>query len=173
MRRLYAKSPTPDQRQELEAGLRCADGFTVRRSQIILMSADERLPAGQIGERIGQSDQQVRRVLHAFNANGTECLHRQPRRQDYSQQRAFDEVGEDKLRKLVEESPRDHGFETSIWTLDLLAEASFQQGLTEQRVHLDTVRVTLERMGINWQRAKHRIASPDPNYDVKKNDGTG
>ena len=71
MRAIYARKPRKEERKKLESGLKSSDGATVRRSQIILMSADERKTAREISERIGQSDQQIRKVLHAFNEQGT------------------------------------------------------------------------------------------------------
>ncbi len=49
-----------------------------------------------------------------------------------------------------------------------VAEVSFEEGLTEERVSGETVRATLARMGVRWQRAKHWITSPDPLYARKK-----
>ena len=52
--------------------------------------------------------------------------------------------------------------------LALAAEVSFEQGLTKEQVSAETVRATLERLGVRWQRAKEWIASPDPQYASKK-----
>jgi hypothetical protein len=65
------------------------------------------------------------------------------------------------------------GYETSLWTLDLLAQASYAEGLTAHQVHPDTISETLHSMGIRWQRAKHRINSPDVDYEGKKSVETG
>ncbi len=72
MKAIYARKPSKEERQKLESGLKSSVGATVRRSQIILMSAEERKTAREISERIGQSDQQVRKMLHAFNENGAQ-----------------------------------------------------------------------------------------------------
>jgi hypothetical protein len=44
----------------------------------------------------------------------------------------------------------------------MAAEVSFEEGLAEKRVSGETIRATLKRMGVRWQRAKHWITSPDP-----------
>ncbi|MGD9093487.1 MAG: hypothetical protein PVF74_11625, partial [Anaerolineales bacterium] len=67
MRAKYARPPNDVERQALQAGLKADLGLTVRRCQIILMSADQQLKAGEIGQQLGLSDQLVRNVLHAFN----------------------------------------------------------------------------------------------------------
>jgi hypothetical protein len=55
-----------------------------------------------------------------------------------------------------------------VWTLPLAAEVSWEEGLTPTRVSGETIRATLQRLGIRWQRAKRWITSPDPAYARKK-----
>ena len=74
------------------------------------------------------------------------------------------------LREMLHRSPREFGKQSSLWTMEMAAEVSFQEGLTEERVSGETVRATLARMGVRWQRAKHWITSPDPPYARKKED---
>lgn len=172
MRAIYARKPSKEERQELENGLKSSVGATVRRCQIILMSADERKTAREISERIGQSDQQIRKVLHAFNETGTSCLKLKSRAR-HDDQRAYDDDAREQLRGLIRQSPREYGCESSLWTLETLAEVSHQQGWTPRQVHPDTVSQTLMEMGVKWARAKHWINSPDVNYSGKKSAETG
>lgn len=167
MRAIYARALSKGERQALEAGLKSSVGLTVRRSQIILMSADERLTAKAISERIGQSDQQVRNVLHAFNGGGMVCLKSKSRAR-HDDQRAYNDQARERLRAIIRQSPRTYGYESSLWALEMLAEVSHQKELTEYRVHKDTVSQTLMEMGVNWSRAKHWINSPDEHYERKK-----
>ena len=169
---IYARTPTEEERRALRAGLKSDQGITVRRSQIILMSAERRLKAGQIGHQLGLSDQLVRNVLHAFNARGAESL-KPGSRARHDDQRAFDDQARERLGAIIRQSPRAFGCETSLWTLNLLAEVSFEAGLTAHRVHLDTIHWTLMDMGFNWSRAKQWINSPDKAYARKKSAGTG
>ena len=139
---------------------------------MILMSADERLKVNEIGRLVGCQGQAVRIAIHAFHEKGLACLEAGSHAR-HDDQGAFDEAAREQLRELIQHSPRDFDYDTSLWTLDLLAQASFEQGLSETLVTGETVRATLERMGIRWQRAKHWITSPDPNYAAKKSDVTG
>ena len=167
MKAIYARKPSKEERQKLESGMKSSVGATVRRSQIILMSADERKTARENSERIGLSDQQIRKVLHAFNETGIGGLQLKSRaRRD--DQRAYDDEAREQLRELIRQSPREHGHESSLWTLEMLAEVSHQKGWTAHQVHPDTVAQTLLKMGVNWGRAKHWINSPDQNYSGKK-----
>jgi transposase len=172
MKALYAHQPTEEEREQLEAGLKSNIALTVRRCQMILMSADEQLKVDVIGQRVGRSGQTVRDVINAFDKTGIGCIYPQPvGRQD--DQRAFDDAAREQLRAIIICSPREFGYETSLWTLDLLADVSYERGLTDRRVHKDTVSETLNQMGLPWKRAKRTIYSPDPNYEVKKNAGIG
>jgi transposase len=172
MRAIYARKPSKEEREAIETGLKSSLGATVRRSQIILMSVDEKKTAKEISERIGQSDQQVRNVIHAFNNKGISCLRLQSRAR-HDDQRAYNNQARERLRKIIRQSPRENGYESSLWTLEMLAELSHKKGLTAYQVHKDTVSQTLMEMGINWSRAKHWINSPDENYSSKKSGETG
>jgi transposase len=141
--------------------------LTVRRCQILLMSADDRLNPQQIAERLRCSDQTVRRTSHAFHEEGLACLNAGSRaRKD--DQRALDERGRARLKEIIRTSPRSLGYETSLWTLELLAEVSVKDGLTTRQVSADSMSRTWRDIGVNWQRAKQHINSPDPAYAVKK-----
>jgi transposase len=136
------------------------------------MSADDGLKPQPIADRLRCSDQTVRRTIHAFHEVGLACLKPGSRaRQD--DQRAMDDQGRARLKEIMRTSPRSLGYETSLWTLDLLAEVSFKEGLTPWQVSIDTMSRTLHDMEVNWQRAKQHINSPDPAYAVKKSDGIG
>lgn len=172
MKTLYARKLTEEERRQLRQSLKSKNGFTVRRAQMILKSADEGLKVAEIGAQLACSGQTVREAIHAFHREGLDCLEaKKAGRQD--DQRAYDDAGRQALQELIHRSPRDYGHATSLWTLDLLAETSFQRGLVPRPVTGETVRATLVAMGINWRRAKKRITSPDTAYARKKSDVTG
>ena len=81
---------------------------------------------------------------------------------------AFDLARGEQLRALLHQSPRTFGKPTSLWTLELAADVSFERGLTPERVSGETIRATLRRLGVRWKRAKQWITSPDPEYARKK-----
>lgn len=172
MKPLTIRPLTEDERRVIQAGLKSKAGIMVRRSQMVLMSAEEQLKAGEIARRLGCSDQTVRKVLHGFEQEGIACLSEKRRGRPHPE-RAFDEAGEAQLMQILEQSPRQHGYESSLWTLEMLAELSYERGWTKQRVHLDTVSETLRRLGVRWKRAKQHISSPDEQYEAKKSVETG
>jgi transposase len=158
------------ERESLAAGLRSSDAFTLRRCQILLASArGERAP--RIAEQLGCDDQTVLNAIAAFHARGTACLTRGSHRA-HTPARAFDAAGAERLRALLHQRPRTFDRPTSLWTLDLAAEVSFERGLTATRVSGETIRATLARLGVKWQRAKRWITSPDPEYAREKDSAT-
>ena len=168
---LYVRTLTDDERRQLEAGLRSADAFVLRRCQILLASA--RGPhAIPIAHSLGCSDQTVREVIKAFNGEGLSTLRQQSRRPHHTRE-AFPPEQAERLKELLHTSPRQYGQATSLWTLELAAEVSCERGLTASRVSGETIRATLARLGVRWKRAKHWITSPDPEYQRKKGSATG
>ena len=157
------------ERESVEAGLRSPDAFTLRRCQILLKSADGQ-NAYQIANNLGCNPQTVRNAIHKFNEEGLEEALQRGSNRPHTVHRAFDEKGAEALRQMLHRNPRDFGKDSSLWTMEMAAEVSFEEGLTKERVSGETIRATLLRMGVRWQRAKHWITSPDPLYARKKED---
>jgi transposase len=168
---IFVRTLSKDERKALEAGLRSSDAFVLRRCQILLASAREE-HAPQIAKNLGCGSQTVRNAIHAFNERGLGALtpgSSRPKRT----RAAFDEQRAQVLRELLHRSPREFGKESSLWTLEYAAEVSFEEGLTEEQVSGETIRATLLRLGVRWERAKRWITSPDPEYERKKGLATG
>ena len=159
-----------DERTTLEAGLRSSAGFTVRRCQMLLASADGQHTTS-IARTLRCNDQTVRNAIHTFNQRGLAALQPTSSR-PHTTQATFDARSRDHLRALLHQSPRTFGKDTSVWTLDLAAEVSFAQGITPRKVSGETIRAALAHLKVGWKRAKHWITSPDPAYARKKNGAT-
>jgi transposase len=167
---LFVRSLTDAEREHLTRGRRSPDAFTLRRCQILLASAGG-ATARRIAERYGCSDQAVRDAIRAFERDGLAALTRRSSRPATTYP-AFDAAGAERLRELLHRSPRAFGKDTGRWTLPLAAEVSRAEGLTAGPVTGETVRATLARLRVRWQRAKRWIVSPDPAYARKKGDAT-
>ena len=168
---IFVRTLSKQERQELEGGLRSSDAFVLRRCQILLASA-RRERAPRIAENLGCGSQTARNAIHDFNERGLLALKAGSSRPK-EVHAAFDEEGACALKELLHQSPRNFGVEESFWTLEHAAEVSFEQGLSERRVSGETIRATLARLGVRWQRAKRWIESPDPEYTRKKGIATG
>jgi len=169
---IFVRTLSKDERKQLEAGLRSRDTFTLRRSQILLASSRGEY-APQIARNLGCGQQTVRDAIHDFNERGLDALvagSSRPKRT----QAVFDEKSAEAVREILHRSPREFGRDTSLWTLEMAAGVSFEEGIIERRVSGETIRATLARLlGVRWQRAKRWITSPDPLYERKKEDATG
>jgi transposase len=171
-RPIFVRPLTDVERETLEAGLRSPDAFTLRRCQILLANADGR-NAYQVARNLGCNPQTVRNAIHKFNEEGLSQTLRRGSNRPHTVHRAFGPEGAEALREMLHRSPREFGKQSSLWTMEMAAEASFEEGLTKERVSGETIRATLARMGVRWPRAKHWITSPDPLYARKKGGATG
>jgi transposase len=166
LRPIFVRPLTDAERQQVEADLRSSDAFVLRRCQILLASArGER--ASAIAQHLGCDDQTVREAIHAFNAVGLDAL-RPGSRRPHTIRVALDADRAEQLRALLHRSPRTFDKPSSVWTLELAAQVSFEQGLTSERISGETIRATLQRLGVGWKRAKRWLVSPDPAYARKK-----
>ncbi len=164
---IFVRPLTELERERLEAGLHSKDVYVLRRCQILLASGrGEWVP--RIAATLGCNDQTVRNVIREFERGGLEaCLARGSTR-PHTIHAKVDAVAAEQLRALLHPSPRTFGKPTSVWTMELAAEVSCAQGLTATRVSSETIRATLQRLGVRWRRAKQWITSPDPEYARKK-----
>jgi len=167
---IYVRSLTEKEQEVLEEALRSEEAFVLRRAQIVRLSACEKR-SPKIAEHLGCTAQTVRNAIHDFNEEGIESLRREkpgPKDPD----RIFEEKEQEALLGLAHQSPRDFSKERSSWTLPLLAEVAFEEGLTDRVVSDETIRQAILEMGHSWQRAKKLIQSPDPQYALKKSSET-
>jgi transposase len=167
MRRpIFVREITEAERQQLEVGLRSSDAFVLRRSQVILASARKKW-ASDIARNTGCDDQTVRNIIKAFNRSGLDALKKGSSR-PHTIHATLDSSKLERLRDMLHQSPREFGKPRSLWTLDLAAEVSYEQGLTERQVSGEAIRQALTRLGLHWKRAKRWIESADPEYQRKK-----
>jgi transposase len=163
---IFVRPLVEEERQQLRVGLRSADAFTLRRSQILLASAGRQRPA-QIAAALGCGTQTVRDAIRAFSVEGPACLRAKPKTPK-TIHAVWQMDRDDELRALLHQTPRIFGKPRSTWTLELLAEVCHERGLTVRRLTGEAMRRILERLEINWKRAKLWMTSPDPDYAVKK-----
>jgi transposase len=168
---IFVRTLSETEKEHLQGALRSKDAFVMRRAQILLSSdRGERVP--QIARSLACSEQTVRDAIHDFNERALDALvagSSRPKRTHA----AFEGERAQALQELLHRSPREFGRESAWWTLEMTAEVSFEEGITEKKVTAETVRATLARLGKGWQRAKRWIESPDPQYARKKGPETG
>ena len=168
---LFVRDLSDAERTALRNGLRSPEAFTLRRSQILLASADGQRPA-PIATTLGCATQTVRDAIRAFHADGLGCL--RPRsKAPKTTHPVWPRDRDEDLKALLHQSPRTLGQPTSLWTLDLVARVCHEKGWTPRVLSPETIRQVLLRLKVGWKRAKHWITSPDPEYAKKKKRGTG
>jgi transposase len=163
---IFVRPLTGEERQRIQTGLRSSDAFVLRRCQIVLASArGERAIA--IAQQLGCDDQTVRNVIKQFNTDGLGVLQAGSSR-PHRLRTVMDAQAMQHIPAILHRSPRDFGKEQSLWSLHLLAQVCFEQGLTSRVLTIEGMRKILRRLGLNWKRAKHWITSPDAQYELKK-----
>ena len=168
---LFVREPSAAERARLDAGLRASDAFTVRRAQIVLLSADGRRPR-EIAQGLRCAVQTVRNGVRAFNAAGTASLTAGPSRpKSAAPVLGAAELG--RLRTILHQPPRAFGRARSTWTLALLAEVAHGQGLSPTELSVETIRRALLRLGVGRKRAERWLTSPDPAYAQRNAAATG
>jgi transposase len=126
--------------------------FTERRSRILLSSSQGQAPL-QIAVNLAVDDETVRRAIRAFNERGMIVLiEGSPKPKNLRE--LFIPGGRDTLLNILRRRPTHYGFESSDWTLELIADAAFADGITTSRVSDETIRTALIRHGIKWSHFK-------------------
>lgn len=167
---LFVRALAKSEHTCLRTGLRSTLAFTLRRSQMLLLSAEGKTPR-QIARHLGCTDQTVRNVIRAFATEGLGCLEQKSSRPKTAKPE-LDEGKCEQIRALLHHSPRQLGKARSTWSLAMVAEVCQERGLTKSLVSDETIRKAIKRLGISWKRARDWITSPDPAYARKKRRGT-
>ncbi len=168
MKAIHIREMTTEEKMELKEGLRSPEAFTVRRCQILLNS-EKGETAPRMAEGLHCSAQSVRRAIHAFNQEGTLCIHEKSSRPQ-SSVFSFDQAALERLPDIVNSSPRDYDIEHSLWSLERLTIVCHQLGMTETQVTSPVMRKAIKRAGVDWKRVRKRIRSSDEAYEEKKSD---
>ncbi|MEL7361248.1 MAG: helix-turn-helix domain-containing protein [Bacteroidota bacterium] len=165
-RYLHVRTLTHPEHHALREAVRGDDDFARKRATVLRLSAQLRSPV-QIADALALSPSGVRFIIHDFHDRGLDALRRQPMGPK-APGRSFDPAARERLVALAHQSPRDFDKPRSTWTLTLLAEVAFAEGVTAHHVSGETVRQAIVSLGHSWQRAKKWIRSPDPQYALKK-----
>ena len=164
MRQLKPTLLNPEQLSELDGYYRTPRDVRLRtRAQMILLAGEQGMSAPEIAVIVRESDQTVRNWLKRYGAEGIEGLSDMARP---GAPRRITAEYESQLVEVVRCRPRSLGLPHSMWTLKRLADHMAEQ--TGIRGSIETVRRDLQRANIVLSRPQHKITSPDPEYEVKK-----
>lgn len=60
------------------------------------------------------------------------------------------------IDKIIEECPRDLGYNSTVWTAPLLVQ--YLEEFHNTAVSTQSVRLAIERLGMRWKRPRHQLA---------------
>lgn len=164
MRPTYVKALAAADLAALDRLYRSTRSVRLRtRTQAILLAAENGWHAGEVAPIVRMSAVSVLRWIKRYNAEGIEGLHDAPRP---GKPRKASRAYRERLLEVVRRRPRSLGLEFSLWTLQRLVDYMAEQA--GERVSHESVRRYLKAGGIVLSRPQHTIASPDPEYLVKK-----
>src|SRR5262249_3688332 len=168
---LFIRALTPAEREQLQAGLRSADAFTLRRCQILLASAAGQRPR-LIAANVAGAAGTAPNATPASHAEGLRCrAEKSPRPK--TAQPLLDPGRHDELYLLLHQSPRLAGQPRSTWTLALVARVCYARGWTPRPLSVEAVRPAVAPPGVPRPRAPPPPPRPDPAYAGKKKPATG
>jgi Stage II sporulation protein E (SpoIIE)/Winged helix-turn helix len=97
----------------------------MRRCQALLArSRGEYAP--KIAESLGCGQQTVSDAIHDFNERGLDALVARSSRHKRTRD-AFDEESVEAMKRMLHRSPREFGYDTSLWSLEIAAQAAFDE----------------------------------------------
>src|SRR3954447_21664710 len=103
---LFVHEPGAEERARLEAALRASDAFTVRRAQIVLLSAEGRRPR-EIARGLRCAVQTVRNGIRAFAAGVASLTAGSSRPKSAAP--VLGEAERERLRAILRQPPRAFG----------------------------------------------------------------
>jgi hypothetical protein len=130
--------------------------FAERRSRILLASSRGKPPL-EIAAELSVDDETVRRAIRAFNERGAMVLIEGSPKPKRTGDR-FIPGGRDILMDIFRRTPKHYGFDSIEWTLELIADAAFADGITTARVSDETIRHALiTHHNIRWSHFKRLL----------------
>lgn len=164
MKPIYIPPLDEAQRNDLDKLYRTTKDPRLRtRSQMILLSAEQKRKVPEIAGIVRESEATVLRWLKRYLTEGVEGLNETPRT---GRPGVVTDHYRAELLTAVRRRPRCLNLPFSLWTLQRLVEYLAER--TGLRVSPETVRQLLKKAEMVLSRPQHKISSPDPEYQVKK-----
>jgi transposase len=138
--------------------------FALRQRAQILLASDSKASASQIAQVLQTDENQVRRVIGEFNADGMDSL-RPPTGGGHP--RRIDDATRERIRDIALARPCDLGEPGTRWSLRTLRRYLIRRRVVKS-ISREHLRRLLNKMGITAQRTRTWKWSNDPLYEVKK-----
>lgn len=162
---VFVRDLTPEEGRKLqELSRRSTRAATRQRAHILLASAT-RMSAGKIAELFRTDENQVRRVIHEFNADGMASL--RPRIGG-GRPRRIDDAARKEIKRIALARPQDLGEPESRWSLRRLRRYLLKHRVVSAISTTHLGRILCDE-GVSFQRTRTWKTSNDPLYEHKKN----
>lgn len=161
---IYVKKINPEEKRKLKKMLKGNNLYLYKRAKAVMLSS-EGFTAPKIAHLVDLHFNKIRKWIKRFNLQGTAGLY-----QKYSPGRPpkISQEGREKIINLLKQKPRDLGLPITSWTLKELAEEVAREKIVSQISYVRIYQIIKEQ-GYSFKRAKRWITSPDPDYELKKN----
>jgi transposase len=161
---VFVRGLTPEEAQRLRRTSRQSKVFALRQRAQILLASDAGSAAPEIARVLQTDENQVRRVIREFNADGMASL-RPP--MGGGRPRRIDDAAREQIRAVALARPRDLGEPGTRWSLARLRRYLIRHGIVEH-VDKEHLRRILGSLGITAQRTRTWKWSNDPFFETKK-----
>jgi transposase len=162
---IYVRNITNEEEAELKAILRRSDdAIKVKRSQIILASAQKRR-VPEISRSFGFSRDYVCDVIHSFDKVGFQAL--ESKYENCGKKPMFTEDVRRRIIDVALTKPSDLRLPFTCWSLTKLRDYIVNQGNIEP-ISVETIRQILIENGIKYRHTKTWKESNDPEFESKK-----
>jgi transposase len=162
---IYVRNITNEEETRLKDILRRSDdAIKVKRSQIILASAQRRR-VPEISKSFGFSRDYVCDVIHSFDKVGFQAL--ESKYENCGKKPKFTEVVRRRIIDAALTKPSDLGLPFTCWSLSKLRAYIVNQESIES-ISIETIRQILKENGIKYRHTKTWKDSNDPEFESKK-----
>lgn len=161
---IHVRKINSEEKRKLKKMLKGNNLRLYRRAKAVMLSS-EGFTAPKIAHLVDLHLNKVRKWIKRFNVQGTRGLY-----QKYSPGRPpkISQETRGKMINLLKQKPRDLGLPITSWTLKELANEMVRQQTVPQISYVRIYQIIKEQ-GYSFKRAKRWITSPDPDYELKKN----
>ena len=154
-------SLSEEEREELIELRKNYSDYRCERALMILMN-DEGKTAPQIADILKRHPHTVRDQIKAYKENGIKGLER-----DYSPGRPSNlrEKAVEKVKELIEHSPKEYGYSQNIWKKDLLVEQFKKE--TGEDISNRTMNRALNEAGYSYKTPQKTVPEKAPSKEEK------
>ncbi|HET7489796.1 MAG TPA: IS630 family transposase [Acidimicrobiales bacterium] len=161
---MFVRELSAEEAHKLRRISRQSKVFALRQRAQILLASDARSAAPEIARVLGTDENQVRRVIAEFNADGMASV--RPRIGG-GRPRRIDDAIRQEIRAIALARPRDLGEPATRWSLTTLRRYLVRKRVVSA-ISKEHLRRVLQSLGITAQRTRTWKWSNDPGFEAKK-----